>query len=524
MQKNEEKLIALPYMRVSSKRQEIEGSGLDSQEHRCRLHCDRNGYPVEKVFRDSFTGGGDFMQRPAMSSLLAYIDKHPTRKYVVVFDDLSRFARDTIFHLKLRAAFHGRGVKLECLNYEFNDSVEGVFTETIMAASNQLNREQNRRQVIQKQKAVIEAGGWPFGGQKIGYKRVVDATTGRKTLIPNKHAESVIEALEGFAYKRFEAPIDVARFMVDRGVFGKQNIYRCTEATKKLLVDPFYAGVVSYKPWDVSPRKGWHSQLISVDVLELNRRRLNKGTEVIKRFKHEHNPDFELCGFIQCKECGSSLRGYWCSGRSKKYPYYECKKIGCSMRGKSFKRDVLHKDFNLKIDGYTAKSGLIEVAVSMFEDIWNKEVEELNKIGRKKISEIEDTEKQLSNLSDKIADAEKGSILEKQLIKRLEEKTEELENIKDNLLEDVDLTVPSRTASSKVFGALKSPLKLWTLSDINQKQKLFHFFFDEQLIYEAESGYRTSKNSCIIRLFDRLNDPSTVDVEVAGIEPASSKV
>ena len=90
------------YCRVSSVRQSTEGHGLESQEHRCRQYASQRGYEVIKVFRDSFTGAGDFMNRPAMASLLAYLDKNPATNYIVIFDDLKRLARDTTFYLKLR--------------------------------------------------------------------------------------------------------------------------------------------------------------------------------------------------------------------------------------------------------------------------------------------------------------------------------------------------------------------------------------------------------------------------------------
>ena len=147
---------ALIYCRVSSDRQATEGHGLDSQEHRCRDYASSRAYEVEKIFRDSFTGKGDFMLRPAMKALLYHVDTHPHINYVVIFDDLKRFARDTEFHIKLRAAMKMRNIQPECLNYTFEDTPEGRFAETIFAAQGQLEREQNRRQVIQKQKARLE--------------------------------------------------------------------------------------------------------------------------------------------------------------------------------------------------------------------------------------------------------------------------------------------------------------------------------------------------------------------------------
>src|SRR5580698_3785939 len=92
---------ALIYCRVSSKRQTAEGSGLNSQEHRCRQYAASKGYVVDRVFQDEVTGGGDFMNRPGMAAMLKFLSKM-SADYVVIFDDLKRFARDTVFHLKLR--------------------------------------------------------------------------------------------------------------------------------------------------------------------------------------------------------------------------------------------------------------------------------------------------------------------------------------------------------------------------------------------------------------------------------------
>lgn len=138
---------------MSSRSQEAEGHGLESQESRCREYAAAKGYLVEAAFPDTITGGGDFMQRPGMVALLSYLDAMPGQRYVVIFDDLKRFARDTRFHLDLRDAFRKRGATIECLNFKFDETPEGEFIETIMAAQGALERKQNGRQVAQKMKA-----------------------------------------------------------------------------------------------------------------------------------------------------------------------------------------------------------------------------------------------------------------------------------------------------------------------------------------------------------------------------------
>jgi DNA invertase Pin-like site-specific DNA recombinase len=167
--KEETQLKAVIYCRVSSPKQKLEGSGLESQEHRCREYADMKGYDVEAVFPDDASGGGDFMKRPGMVALLSYLDAQPDKSYVVIFDDLKRFARETEMHIKLRQAFKTRGALVECLNFKFEDTPEGKFIETIIAAQGELEREQNRRQVVQKMKARVEKGYYVFH-PPVGYR------------------------------------------------------------------------------------------------------------------------------------------------------------------------------------------------------------------------------------------------------------------------------------------------------------------------------------------------------------------
>lgn len=125
----------LVYARVSSRKQKNEGHGLESQEERCLQALRSENIPYEKSFLDSYTGGADFMRRHAMRELLEYIDNNPHKNFLVIFDDLKRFARDTTFHRELRSAFKVRDTELKCLNYNFDESPEDIhsgFEELLM--------------------------------------------------------------------------------------------------------------------------------------------------------------------------------------------------------------------------------------------------------------------------------------------------------------------------------------------------------------------------------------------------------
>ncbi|MCF6200384.1 MAG: recombinase family protein [Hyphomicrobiaceae bacterium] len=202
---------AVIYCRVSSKSQEEDGHGLESQETRCREHARSKGYEVEAIFLDTITGGGDFMKRLGMVALLSYLDAQPDIPYVVIFDDLKRFARDTRFHLDLRDAFRLRGARVECLNFRFDETPEGEFFETIVAAQGTLERKQNGRQVAQKMKARMQSGYW-IHNAPVGYKYVTVKGRG-KVLFPDEPLAGIVrEAFEGFASGHFQSQAEVKRF------------------------------------------------------------------------------------------------------------------------------------------------------------------------------------------------------------------------------------------------------------------------------------------------------------------------
>ena len=206
---------ALVYCRVSSERQVNEGHGLDSQEQRCLAHAQGKGLTVAKVFRDQGISGKLF-ERPAMQQRIAYLDSHKSERFVIIFDDLKRFARDVEVHLHLRTELVSqRGAKLDCLNFNFEDSPAGRFVEMVIAGAAQLEREQNQIQVIQKMKARLEVGFWAFCPPP-GLKFVKDGTKGQ-ILRPNA-PQSVIFKAAIEKYRDFELNTleDVQKFVLSQ--------------------------------------------------------------------------------------------------------------------------------------------------------------------------------------------------------------------------------------------------------------------------------------------------------------------
>jgi len=330
---------AVIYCRVSHAKQKLQGSGLESQEHRCRQYAAAKGYEVVKVFPDDVTGGGDFMKRKGMSALLDYLALHPDESVVVIFDDLKRFARDTVFHFKLKQTLKIYNAVPECLNFRFEDTPEGEFVETVFAAQGQLERLQNRRQTLQKMKARLERGYWVFQAP-IGYEYQLTKGHGKLLVRKEPFASIIQEALEGYAAGRLQSQADVKRYfesfpIFPRDRYGEVRNQRVTE----ILTRAVYAGYVYSGNWDVSMRKGEHEALISYETFQKIQHRIEEKART--PYRANLSSDFVLRGFVLCGDCNNPLTACWSkSSTGKKHPYYLCHNKACVSSRKSIRRDA----------------------------------------------------------------------------------------------------------------------------------------------------------------------------------------
>ena len=510
--------VGLVYTRVSSRGQRNDGHGLESQEQNCVERLEKEGIPFEKTFKDSYTGGGDFMKRPAMRELLKYIDTNSHKNFVVIFDDLKRFARDTEFHIKLRTAFKTRDTLLICLNYNFDDSPEGIFVEHILAAGNELEREQNRRQVIQKQRARLMSGYYPFCAP-LGYTKKKDPVHGTID-IPNKKSKYIKEALEGFANRRFLTKIDAVRFLQEKNVISKnQNANKGIVTFKNMLKNPFYAGRLEKLDWEVPRRNGHHKGLISLTTFEKNQKLLNsKPSSFVRQDVRE---EFVLRGLVNCAKCETKLTG--ANSRSKTgklYPYYKCPNKSCSAYGKSIRAEDIHKGFNALIREIRASEELLNLSIAIFEDTWKEEMKDRKEKRNNDIDSKEKLEKTIEKLTLLATNTENVAVLE-QYEKQIENYSQQLTKIGNELQSKCDYSIPYRTSTEQVIHVLENPYIVWKNYDVYQKQKFFNFIFNENLRYDKIEGYRTPKYSLPITLFETIENNEPDMVETTGIEPMS---
>ncbi len=485
---------AIIYCRVSSTKQKIDGGGLESQEHRCRQFADSRGYVVEAVFPDDVSGGGDFMNRPGMVALLSYLDAQPDKNYVVIFDDLKRFARDREFHWKLRRELAERGASPESPNFNFDDSPEGEFVEAIMAAQGHLEREQNRRQVLQKMKARVENGFWVFRAP-VGYKYVSAKGAGGKVLVPDEPlASEVREALKGYASGRFASQAEVQRFLEGCVHFPKDfpdGGLRPMTVTR-LLKKVVYAGCVEAPKWGVSVRKGEHEGLISFATHERIQDNLAGGARPAAR--RDFNEDFPLRGFVSCNVCGNAMTSAWSKGCRQHYAYYRCMTRGCSEKSKSIPRAKLEDGFEKVLKTLQPKKQLFELAKVMMQDAWDARLNSVMDAQGEVKRQLKAVEKQIESLLDRIVDAGSQSV-----IKAYETRLAKLERQKIVLEEKTQTIVPKKGKLEECIELslkfLSNPWDIYKNGSYAMRQVVLRLAFVEPLPYCRNDGYGTPKIS-----------------------------
>lgn len=511
---------AVIYCRVSSTKQATEGHGLESQETRCRHHAETMGYEVEAVFPDDASGGGDFMNRPGMVALLSYLDAQPDRKnYVVIFDDLKRFARDTEFHIKLRRAFRMRGARIECLNFKFEDTPEGRFIETILAAQGELEREQNSRQVTQKMKARVMNGYWVFKAP-IGYRIEKVAGHGKLLVRDEPLASIAQEALEAYASGRFESQAEIKRFLENQPAWPKdRNGEIHWQRINEFLSQSLYAGRIDIPSWNIHGVRGKHEPLVSLETFQkIQERRNSLAKAPTRKDLHE---DFPLRGFVTCGCCNQPMTACWSKGRSAKYPYYLCDTKGCADYRKSVRREKIEGEFEALLLDMKPAEGLFNLAFDMFRDLWDAKAANIQTRTESLEQEMRGIESKVDQLLDRIVDASTDSV-----VTAYEKRIRDLETQKAIVREKIaacgrpmaSFCETYRTA----FDFLANPHELWRSPNIEDRRAVLKLVFAEKLPYHRNEGYRTAETTLPFKVLRDFRNVKSGMVEPRGVEPLTS--
>lgn len=186
-------------------------------------------------------------------------------------------------------------------------------------------------------------------------------------------------------------------------------------------------------------------------------------------------------------------------------------------------REQVHDEFKDLLGNQKPIDEVHNLTLALFIEVWEQELQQAGK----KLSNQEQNKKVLEEEITRLVELASSPNTSIRVRERYEQQidsiAQQIEEINEKINNPINFDIPYRTAGEKIFGMLKSPYKIWTSADIEQKQKLFYFIFEENIEYQPGIGFRTTKKCLPIRLFEEITTSDSVDVEMAGIEPACIK-
>lgn len=128
---------AIIYARVSTDEQAERGYGLDYQIEQCKDYAAQRGYYVVGTATDDYSGATAI--RPGIADLFNLIP--PLQAQVVIIHRTDRLGRKARVQDALEAELEARGVQVEYVTAQFDDTPHGRFIRRISGAVNELDYE-----------------------------------------------------------------------------------------------------------------------------------------------------------------------------------------------------------------------------------------------------------------------------------------------------------------------------------------------------------------------------------------------
>lgn len=486
---------AIIYCRVSDPKQVTRGSGLGSQETRCRDYARAKGYDVVDVFRDE-GASGSLIGRPGMITMLAFLKKHRrTETHIVIIDDISRLARGLEAHIQLRTAIAAAGGKLESPSIEFGEDSDSLLVENLLASVSQHQRQKNAEQTKNRMQARISNGYWGFS-PPIGYRFARVAGHSGKVLIPDEPIAGIIkEALEGFASGHFQTQADVQRFLQAHTLFPKNRKGEVhSQRVASILTQVMYAGFITVAEWGIYRLPAKHQALISFDAFTRIQERMTGKTATVAPMRSDADTAFPLRGFVVCGCCGHAMTAAWSKGKGGRYGYYSCFQKSCADGRKSIRKEKIEGAFSDLLDAIKPSQETLFAARAMFKEIWDTRDVLTKERAEKATREIALVERKIEQLLERIVETDNRA-----LIKTYEGQINKLQDRKHLLAEQTRFMrsprKPFEESFRTAFQFVENPRILWDSRNTEHHKKLFRLTFAERIAYSREDGLRTPQTT-----------------------------
>ncbi len=283
---------AVGYCRVSSPEQ-TKNLSLPTQEKGCREYCFREGYEIAGIFIEEGESAKT-ASRTKLKELITFCSEKKNRVDVLVVNSVSRFSRDRYAHVTVRTLLSKRGITLRSATEPVDDSPAGKLVEGILSTIAQFENDEKAERTKRGMKAALERGTWPFP-TTLGSTKIPQAD-GRSKIIQDPQVAPLLkQAFEMFATGRYDR-VEILRIVSAEGLLTKKGKRLSPQSFCGLLKNPFYAGKLLVKGWEVDA-KGAFEPIVTEETFSAVQAILSgrRPTTIKRRRSH---PDFPLRHFL----------------------------------------------------------------------------------------------------------------------------------------------------------------------------------------------------------------------------------
>lgn len=357
---------AVLYLRVSTLDQ-VENFSLATQERVCRAFCEREGFEVDRVFREEGESAKT-AKRTELQAMLQYCGVEAKSRGItaLVVHRVDRFARSVQDHVAIKAALKTCAVVLHSATEAFDQTPMGKFMETVMAAQAELDNDVRSARTKAGMQEGLSRGRWMWKAP-LGYAKGDGQTV---SLLPDPQvAPLVLLGFETMATGR-STRAEVLAELTSLGLVTRRGQPVTPQAFGKMLSNPLYMGRVVNEKWEVDVR-GDFEPLVGADVFA-SVQEILRGRTSSKDSRTRDHPDFPLRRAVRCGPCTSPLTASWSRGRSGRYPYYHCPKKGCG--GSNVRKERLEDLFLGQLESVTIRPEVFRLLAAVVEDAWKDRV------------------------------------------------------------------------------------------------------------------------------------------------------
>ena len=156
------------YCRVSTDKQEQDGTSLDSQESACKAYCDQHGLTVADVYRETFSGYT--RERPQLRKLREQVRSGAVDTVVVYATD--RLARNQSDIGVLVDDIYTHHATLDCVTEPFENTAVGKFILGARTFAAEVEREKIKERTMRGKRTRVESGKvHGHGSELYGFRR-----------------------------------------------------------------------------------------------------------------------------------------------------------------------------------------------------------------------------------------------------------------------------------------------------------------------------------------------------------------